>query len=82
MATLASIQYLSCCGWIVSGLRLLTQYTDRWTSSYLARSSDDGATLQCSVTVPGLAPVIQLTQLDVDCKRGCQLLLMKFREIF
>ena len=50
------------------GLRLITHRIDRWTNAFVARATDDGATVKCSVTVQGLRSHDEVTKLDVDCK--------------
>jgi len=50
------------------GLRLVTVTSWRWTFSYRARPTDDGAQVKCLATVPGLAAVVDAARLNVDCE--------------
>jgi hypothetical protein len=50
------------------GLRLLYYTTERSTTQFVARASDDGQTLRCVVSVPGSPDNTSLARITVHCK--------------
>jgi len=50
------------------GLRTISYRTERLATTFLAPSSDDGATLRCISKVPGLKPHTEYVRFSVDCK--------------
>jgi len=50
------------------GFRRLVFSSERVTVDYRPWPVEDGHTLQCVVTVPGLAPRVLSALLDIDCK--------------
>lgn len=50
------------------GLRTITYRVERWADAFRVRAEDNGSTLTCVATTPGLPSVSEYAILDVDCK--------------
>jgi len=52
----------------VSGLRHIRVQSERWNDEFDVTADDDDTLITCVAVVPGFSPMIQHTQLHVDCE--------------